>query len=216
MNYKYLLYELRKVLFSDSSNTILKKPTKTVQVNLNNRLIDAPKALSVQSEHRAETIYFIVDRYYDYMDLAQTSCAIQYVVTDDNGEEHGYIYSVPYCDIYTLAAENKMIIPWSVSSTATKNGGTISYFIRFYIINDNSVNKNDPENEPNFIYSLCTQAASSLILPSLPNEYFGSEDDEFELPTRYEELMENIQQVTNNVQVCWLEADELIQQDKNE
>jgi hypothetical protein len=47
MNYKYLLYELRKVLFSDSSNTILKKPTKTVQVNLNNRLIDAPKALSV-------------------------------------------------------------------------------------------------------------------------------------------------------------------------
>ena len=45
-------------------------------INLDTRIIDSPKFIGVEKDHAAETIYFKVDRYYDYMDLANTICII--------------------------------------------------------------------------------------------------------------------------------------------
>ena len=38
------------------------------EIDLEQRLIHGPQFLSVEKDHAAETIYFITDRYYDYID----------------------------------------------------------------------------------------------------------------------------------------------------
>ena len=47
-------------------------------IDVNTREIDAPRFLAVEKDNVSETIYFIIDRYADYMDLATTSCIITY------------------------------------------------------------------------------------------------------------------------------------------
>ena len=44
---------------------LLPSDEKTFNVNLSTRTIDAPEYLSVAKDHLAETIYFVMDRYYD-------------------------------------------------------------------------------------------------------------------------------------------------------
>ena len=106
---------------------IMPTSQKLYEIDLSSRTISGPETLSVQSDHYAETVYFIMDRYYDHMDLAQTNCVVQYV---SNGES--YVYAVPFCD--TTTYEGKIIIPWTISLSATKNSGNVRYFIRFYLL----------------------------------------------------------------------------------
>ena len=70
-----------------STETILK-------VDLNKRTVEAPAFLSLEKDHRAETIFFEVDRYFGSVDLAQTTCIIQY----QNNKKESRIYPVPYYD----------------------------------------------------------------------------------------------------------------------
>jgi hypothetical protein len=99
-----------------------------------------------------------MDRYYDHMDLAQTNCVVQYV---SNGES--YVYAVPFCDITTY--EGKMIIPWTISLSATKNSGNIKYFIKFYLLEKTN------DNQTKIIYSLNTTPATSTILKTLTADF---------------------------------------------
>ena len=46
-------------------------------IDLNTRKVSVPEYLSVETDHKAEVIYFRVDRYFDYMDLAEIPCVIQ-------------------------------------------------------------------------------------------------------------------------------------------
>ena len=39
-------------------------------IDLNTRVVEAPKFLGVEADHEAELIYFMVDRYFDSVDLA--------------------------------------------------------------------------------------------------------------------------------------------------
>ena len=45
-------------------------------VNLNTRTIETPSYLSVERDQGAETIYFLVDRFFGEIDLATTACFI--------------------------------------------------------------------------------------------------------------------------------------------
>lgn len=168
---------------------------KLYEIDLSTRTISGPETLSIQSDHYAETVYFIVDRYYDHMDLAQTSCVVQYVA---NGES--YVYAVPFCDITTY--EGKMIIPWSISLSATKNAGRIKYFIKFYLVDSSA-----EDGEPKFTYSLNTLPATSTVLQTLPSEDFVAEDDvlglDIELPERYLELVNTLAQMIDSATVYW-------------
>lgn len=47
-----------------------------LKINLNTRKIDAPEFLSVENDQKAETFFFEVDRFYNHIDLALTSCII--------------------------------------------------------------------------------------------------------------------------------------------
>ena len=98
-------------------------------VDLNSRTIDTPVYLSTETDHTAETIFFIVDRYYETYDLSQSTCVIEFI----NAKNEPGIYLVPIYDLETYAADGKMLIPWVIQGSATKAAGTIKY--AWYIIN---------------------------------------------------------------------------------
>ena len=203
MNFTSLLYKIQQ----DSSSSdvapetiVIPTSQKLYEVDLSTRTISGPETLSVQSDHYAETVYFLVDRYYDNMDLSRTNCVVQYVA---NGES--YVYAVPFCDVTTY--EGKMIIPWTISLSATKNSGTIRYFIKFYLVE--SIYEVGEENAK-FTYSLNTLPATSTVLRTLSADDFISEDEvlgiDLQMPERYLELVDIFAHMVDNSTVYWNEV----------
>lgn len=140
---------------------ILPSAENIYNIDLNTRVVDAPTFLGIEKDHKSETIYFIVDRYSDYIDLATTSCLIQYV----NAKKESRVYMVPFYDIYTYAQEGKMLIPWCLDATVAAYAGPVEFSIQFYkvgeIINSNGI------AEKILTYSLNTLPASSKVLEGM-------------------------------------------------
>jgi hypothetical protein len=65
-------------------------------IDLNSREINSPKFLSVKKDHKSETVYFRVDRFFDYVDLSTTVCLVQYITPKTKKSR---IYVVPFYDI---------------------------------------------------------------------------------------------------------------------
>lgn len=128
---------------------------KIYNIDLNTRKIDSPEFLSIEKDHMAETIYFMVDRVYDSIDLAETTCIIQYI----NAKKEARIYAVPFYDITTI--NGKIIIPWCIEGEATKASGTVKYSFKFY-----STFK-DKEDQILFDFNLNTLPANSKVLSGL-------------------------------------------------
>ena len=74
--YKEYLYEVQKNNFPKKETLPTTIYDKIHPIDLSSRIIDSPEYLSVMKDHKAETIYFSVKRYMDYMDLAETVCLI--------------------------------------------------------------------------------------------------------------------------------------------
>jgi hypothetical protein len=123
INYHYNLPHL--ALLAPNDNRVF-------HVNLESREINSPDFLSVEFDHSSETVYFLVDRYYDFMDLSQTACVIQYV----NAKGEGRMYTVPFYDVETYHDEDKMLVPWCIEGEATKAAGEVSYSIRFFKVDE--------------------------------------------------------------------------------
>lgn len=123
-------------------------------IDLESRTIEAPEFLSVLDDHNSETIYFLVDRFFDNMDMSQTACVIQYI----NALGEGRLYTVPYYDIETFHAVGKMLIPWCIEGEATKAAGDVTYSIRFF--------KVDPTGKY-LTYNLNTRAFTSKVLTGI-------------------------------------------------
>lgn len=161
-------------------------------IDLKTRTINSPEFISVRRDHRAETIYFKVDRYVDYMDLANTACVIEYIIPGDK-EKIPYLYVVPFYDTVRFSEENKMIFPWNINGPATINDGVIEYAVRFFKVVDDG-------SKLNLVYSLSTLPAQSKILPSLENSDSEIMNAEYDVPVeQYENL---IQQFSDN-KVYW-------------
>lgn len=179
MNYKSLLYELQQgnnngSYIPDAVAINVPSNASLYNVDLKTRTIEAPQYLSVLNEHRAETVYFLVDRYYDNMDLSQTVCVIYFVTKDGKG----YIYYVPFCDVTTFYG--KMIIPWNISGAATAFEGKVKYNLSFYLMeNIPDINNYDLFDWANakFKYRLTTKPAESEVLHGLPLETVANDAD---------------------------------------
>lgn len=186
-----LLYNIQET--SPVSNVVLSYAQKTYDIDLNSRIINGPSTLSVYSDHKSTTIYFKIDRYFDYMDLVNTTCVIEYIVPEDSTRVP-YIYIVPFYDITTYADENKIIFPWSISNSVTSKKGKIEYAIRFYKIDREN-------NEPKIIYNLNTLPASSIILPGLNinEETMHQVYDDNLTPSQFDDLIDQFQ----NSQTYW-------------
>lgn len=73
-------------------------------VNLNTRTIETPSFLSVERDQGAETIYFLVDRFFGEIDLATTACFIQFINSNVDPTERAGFYPVPFFDISTYSS----------------------------------------------------------------------------------------------------------------
>ena len=177
------LYNIQKE--SAPSNVYLPYAHNIYDIDIKTRTIHGPEMISVQRDHHSEVIYFKVDRFVDFMDLANTVCVIEYIIPGDTNRIP-YLYAVPFYDIQKFAKENKIIFPWNVSGAATLKSGKIEYAIRFFKI-DGSGSK--------LIYNLNLLPTTSSILSNIEgnNELINAE---YDIPVEaYESL---IQQVTNN------------------
>ena len=134
---------------------LLPSDEKTFNVNLSTRTIDAPEYLSVAKDHLAETIYFVMDRYYDGVDLSQTTGIVQYI----NADKEPRIYAIPFYDITTF--KDKILFPWCIEGEVTKKAGVVQYSLKFYHT------YKDEENNILFDLNLNTTMAKSKILNGL-------------------------------------------------
>lgn len=186
--YYDLLYKIQDENFP-SLAVLLPSSEKIFQVDLTTRKIEAPDFLSVELDHKAETIYFEVDRYFDATDLATTACVVQYV----NAEGEGRLYPVPFYDIETFSGDNKMIFPWVIGGEATKAAGDVKYSIRFYKID---------ETGQYFTYNLNTVFSTSRVLHGMD----VSDVEDYDYPA---EVIENIYLRLNRLEgefdIYWLE-----------
>jgi hypothetical protein len=128
-------------------------------IDVNTREIDAPRFLAVEKDNISETIYFIIDRYADYMDLATTSCVITYT----NAAGNSGMYAVPFYDIYSYASEKKMILPWCLDIGVAEAPGKVEFAIQFFKIGE-VLNPKTNGMEKVLQYSLNTLPAKSEIL----------------------------------------------------
>ncbi len=102
------------------------------EVNLETRTITPPKFLGVEADHEAEIIYFIMDRFYDNIDLSQCIGAIQF----ENAKHEEYIYIIPAYDL--ASSSGKIIFGWNIQSPVTKYGGTVQFSFKFFKIDKTS------------------------------------------------------------------------------
>lgn len=168
---------------------LLPKDEKIYKVDLNTRTIETPEYLSVEQDHRAEMIYFVVDRYYDHFDLAKTNCIIQYVnkTTGKSGA-----YAVPFYNIHTASTEDRarILFPWCIEGMATEAAGDIEYSIRFFtVVEDKMIN-----------YNLNTLPTTSKILHGLNADLNGYY---YPVSNGYEELLALINKVSEQSDLYW-------------
>lgn len=169
---------------------VLPSTEKVYNIDLKTRQIETPEYLSVEHDHKSETVYFKVNRFFDYMDLSQTTCIVQYITADNKAR----IYVVPFYDITSCSAEDKMLIPWCVDGGATAVAGPIQYSIRFY--------KVDAEGQQ-FLYNLNTSPARSKILYGM--EVQDMNEDYDLTPSVYDEVMAKLTEFGNRLGVYWEE-----------
>ena len=129
------------------------------EIDTNTRKIKIPadfSFLGVRNDHKAETIYFEVDRYFDNEDLSQHTCVIQFVNKNSNATKSG-TYVVNQMDIDSVSG--KIIFGWEIEKDCTKYSGDITFSVRFYTTEAGSL-----------IYSFNTLTATSRILDGLEVE----------------------------------------------
>ena len=125
-------------------------------IDANSREISVPVEfdfLAVKNDHKAETIYFEIDRYFDNCDLSEHTCVVQWSNSGDEG-----IAPCTALDVETF--EGKIIFGWEITSDCTRIPGDISFSVRFYTIDEIG----------NFEYNFNTLPAVSKILDTL-NSY---------------------------------------------
>jgi hypothetical protein len=138
---------------------LLPSTEKIYNIDLNTRTIEAPEFLSVETDHRAEAIYFKMPRFFDGIDLTTKTAVIQY----ENAAGEGHVYVVPFYDIETADrlginlgtnVRQTVLFPWLIDHNVAKVAGTVKYNIRFYEL----------ASESQVLYSLNTLPSESKIL----------------------------------------------------
>ncbi len=100
------------------------------EVDLNTRVIDAPKFLSVETDHDAELVYFSIDRYFENVDLL--TCAG--LVLFKNAKNEEYAYLIPAYDV--VSKPGKIIFGWNIQGAVTKYSGNVQFAFKFFKLNE--------------------------------------------------------------------------------
>lgn len=134
------------------------------KIDLNTRTIEVPaafsKCASVQSDQIAETIMFVADRYFDYMDLATTNIYVQWVRPEDKKNNIEEYKGATLIDVVDLESEpGKIKFAWPLNDTITAVPGVVKFSVRFCRVNGPDVN--------DLFYNLNTLESSIVIKPAL-------------------------------------------------
>lgn len=193
---------------------LLPSTERIFNIDLNTRTIEAPEFLSVETDHRAEAIYFKMPRYYDGVDLTSKTAVIQY----ENAAGEGHVYVVPFYDVETadrlginegVDVRQTVLFPWLIDHNVAKKAGKVSYNIRFYEL----------ASESHLLYSMNLLPAESQILHGIdlsddtlysivtltennyePNSYYiKNEEGEFIIDEREEFHAGETYYILNNI-----------------
>ena len=170
---------------------LLPSDEKIYEIDMNSRKIEAPKYLSVELDHRAETIYFKVGRYYDNIDLANMTCVVQYI----NAKGEGRVYPVPFYDVETYADENMMLFPWCIDGEATKASGNVTYSVRFYDIDESATYMR---------YNMSTLPSKSEVLHGISSKTDIDESNDYLLSFK-DQILAQLKKVSE-YDLCWIDA----------
>lgn len=168
------------------------------QINLNTRKISPPPFIGVESDHKAEYIFFEMDRFFDLIDLSE---AIGMIIFK-NAKNEEYVQIIPYYDIYSH--HNKILFPWAIQAPATLYEGTVSFSFKFFKI--------DPISKK-IIYELNTLVAKTKVLVGWANTnkdihtYATIDPESLIVNQDIINLINNAARVAKYQQVYWLEAD---------
>ena len=188
-DYYSLLYKIQN---ANRQDEIIKLPDDEpiYEIDLNTRIVKGPEFLGAKMDHMAEVIYFCVDRYYDHIDLFNTTCVVQYT----NAAGEGRMYRVPYYDIKTKG-QDKIVFPWYVGYEATKKEGTVNYNIQFYSVDTDT---------KLFTYNLQTLPTSSKVLYTFSN---AQEEEYIYEPTEFERIEAEIDSLKKDWDLFWIKLD---------
>lgn len=134
---------------------------KIYKIDLNTRLVEAPSLLSVTQDKEAEILFFEVDRFFDNMDLLNTTCIITY----SNAIGEHFVYPIPCVDAITKRDENKLLLPWVIEDDVTWSAGNIKFAFQFYEINTGTLE---------FEYMLNTLPATTKVAQGLQFQYLDA------------------------------------------
>lgn len=143
-------------------------------------------------DHRAETIYFETDRYFEDVDLFNCTCVVEYV----NAGGEARLYPVTLKDIDSLKETGRMLLAWNIGNEATAYSGTLRFSLIFYRID---------EDNHSFLYALHTLPAEGNILNGM--EYTPDQekekDDYYSISeTHYASLLS----IINQKNVYWVDV----------
>lgn len=169
-------------------------------IDLNTREVETPKDVVVTKDHNSTTFYFIVDRFFDYIDLSTVGCVVLYTI-----DKKTYAYPIPFYDIYTLSYCNKMIMPWSLSEVVTQQEGEVEFSFKFYKL------KGDLPKNSEMIYSLNTKTAKFSVQRGLDAPELELDDlVALEQYSCLYDLIDNVRALRDS-KFCWtVYNDELI------
>ena len=117
--------------------TITARPQVTKEpvfnVILNTREIEIPAAfknLAVYGEHRAETIWFALDRYFDGVDLSQKKAGIQF--------QNSQVEMLLPIDFKKVNDDNpdELLLGWQITSDVTSVSGRLDFGLKFFETDD--------------------------------------------------------------------------------
>lgn len=151
-------------------------------IDANSRKITVPdefrsNGLSVQGDHLAETVYFVIDRYFDYMDLNNTDVSINWKMGNEAGKTDRFTMS-------TDVIPGSIVFGWPVNNIITKKSGALTFAVEFcrkdnqgnVLYDFNTLTANINIKEGLIVGDIEVVNLDNDILAALANSQFGEGD----------------------------------------
>ena len=99
------------------------------EIDANSRKIAVPdtfksNGVSVQGDHLAETVFFSIDRYFDYTDLSTTDITINWKMGTNYGKTKNFIMNKDILPGY-------IIFGWPINNDITVKSGSLTFAVEF-------------------------------------------------------------------------------------
>ena len=128
-------------------------------INLNTRAITVPstavKLGAVQADQMAELIIFEADRFFDYMDLAETSIYVQWQLPDADKTKGATMVTIK--DLESKSKEGKIRFAWPLNNAITSQSGVVKFSVRFFLF----------DKDGKLAYALNTDTADLVVKSAL-------------------------------------------------